>query len=62
MVIDRREISGDAIRGYYFSESGEREHLFPIGVLTKFDDLSGWSRIYTNGPIDVFRREGGGEE
>jgi hypothetical protein len=59
VVVDRREISLDGIRGYYFSERGETPALFPIGVVRKFSELAEFSTIYTNGPITVFRREGG---
>jgi hypothetical protein len=61
VVLDRREISNDAIRGYYFSESGAQEELYPEGTVTKFEELPNWARIYTNGPIVVFRHEGAAE-
>jgi hypothetical protein len=57
VVIDRREISLDGIRGYYFSEEGETPALFPLGIVQKFERLPEFSRVYSNGQIAVFKRE-----
>ena len=59
VVVDRREISADGIRGYYFTRNDEEPELYPAGVVEKFERLPEFSRVYSNGPITVFRREGG---
>ncbi|MBS1878044.1 MAG: hypothetical protein JST31_00885 [Actinobacteria bacterium] len=59
VVVDRREISADGIRGYYFTRDDESSPLYPIGVSTKFDGLPEFSRVYSNGAITVYRREEG---
>lgn len=59
VVVDRREVSLDGIRGYYFSEAGETPALFPIGVVRKFERHPEFSRVYSNGTIAVFKREPG---
>ncbi len=57
IVVDRREVSLDGIRGYYFSEEGEEPALFPIGIVRKFEGLPEFSRVYSSGDITVFKRE-----
>jgi hypothetical protein len=60
VVADRRKISTDGIRGYYFSrdDSGVEDPLLPRGVIGKFQRLPGAARIYSNGAIAVFDLEG----
>jgi hypothetical protein len=60
VVVDRREISNDGIRGYYFSRDDVEEELYPAGVVEKFERLPEFSPVYSNGPITVFRREEAG--
>jgi hypothetical protein len=60
VVVDRREISSDGIRGYFFSRDDEEPQLYPAGVVEKFERLPQFSRVYSNGLITVFRREEGG--
>ncbi|MGA8745526.1 MAG: hypothetical protein WB507_06655 [Solirubrobacterales bacterium] len=61
VVIDRREISSDGIRGYYFSQNNNpaQNELLPRGVIRKFQALPGATQIYSNGTITVFDLEGG---
>jgi hypothetical protein len=54
IAVDRREISSDSLRGYYFSRRDKDEGLRPISVSAKFNEVPGISRVYTNGPITVF--------
>ena len=56
VATDRREISRDGIRGYYFSQRGTKAAtaLLPPETETKFEAVPGVSRIYSNGPIAVF--------
>lgn len=56
VVTDRREISNDAISGYFFSVSGqpERNGLFPRSTVAKFGEVEGAARIYSNGPIAIY--------
>jgi hypothetical protein len=56
VVTDRRELSDDAISGYFFSVRGEPERngLFPRSTVAKFGELDGVSRVYANGPIAVY--------
>jgi hypothetical protein len=62
VVVDRRELSADGIRGYYFSRDDEEPALYPPGVVRKFEEQPEFSRVYSNGPITVFRREAGAGE
>lgn len=55
IVLDRREISSDTLRGYYFAERGKDPELKPRSVVSKFNAVPGISRVYTNGPITVFK-------
>lgn len=52
LVTDSREISGDATRGYSFSEEGEP--VLPRSAIIKFGQLAGATRIYSNGVISVY--------
>jgi hypothetical protein len=59
VVVDRRPTSGDGTRGYFFSPNGspgEGEFL-PTSTVTKFAQLPGVARIYSNGAISVFDLE-----
>ncbi|MCW2987124.1 MAG: rane protein, partial [Solirubrobacterales bacterium] len=55
VVADRRAVSSDGLRGYYFSRPGSpAAQLMPKSVVAKFNRLSGVARVYTNGTITVF--------
>jgi hypothetical protein len=54
VAVDRREVSSDSLRGYYFSRRDKDEGLRPPSVSAKFNEVPGISRVYTNGPITVF--------
>jgi hypothetical protein len=54
IAVDRREVSADSLRGYYFSRRDKDEGLRPTSVSAKFNEVPGISRVYTNGPITVF--------
>lgn len=54
IAVDRREVSSDSLRGYYFSRRDKDEGLLPTSVSAKFNEVPGISRVYTNGPITVF--------
>ncbi|HYJ22794.1 MAG TPA: hypothetical protein VEW07_12330 [Solirubrobacterales bacterium] len=54
IAVDRREVSSDSLRGYYFSRRDKDEGLRPPSVSAKFNAVPGISRVYTNGPITVF--------
>lgn len=57
VVIDRREISGDTLRGYYFEVPGQGDDgLYDRGVYEKFDRLPA-GRIWDSGNIFVFDLE-----
>lgn len=60
VVADRREISSDFLRGYYFATEGRKAggELLPRSVVAKFNRVPGAARIYTNGAITVFDLEG----
>ncbi len=60
VVVDRREMAGDGVRGYYFTTNGSEteEDLLPSSVVTKFEALPEAARVYSNGPITVFDVEG----
>jgi hypothetical protein len=60
VVIDRRELASDGIRGYFFTTDGAGfdEGLLPASVATKFDAVPGAARIYSNGPITVYDLDG----
>lgn len=60
VVVDRRELAADGIRGYFFTTDGAGydEQMLPRSVVTKFDAVPGAARIYNNGPITVFDLEG----
>jgi len=54
IAVDRREVSSDSLRGYYFSRRDRDEGMRPTSVSAKFNEVPGISRVYTNGPITVF--------
>jgi len=54
VAVDRREVSSDSLRGYYFSRRDRDEALRPPSVSAKFNEIPGVARVYTNGPITVF--------
>lgn len=54
IVADRRDLSSDTLRGYYFTRSEEPEELLPQSVSRKFNRIPHVSRLYTNGDITVF--------
>jgi hypothetical protein len=60
VVVDRRKVSADGIRGYYFSQddSSDSAPLLPDSVVTKFQRVPGAARIYSNGAITVYDLEG----
>ncbi|MBS1882626.1 MAG: hypothetical protein JSS97_06680 [Actinobacteria bacterium] len=56
VVTDRREVSNDGLRGYFFPLRGDSDFdklLFP-GVESKFSAIPGTARIYDNGLIAVY--------
>ncbi len=54
-VADRREHSGDTLRGYFFARRGSSvRELAPKSLISKFNDVPGAARVYTNGTITVF--------
>ncbi len=55
IVVDRREVSSDTLRGYYFAQRDKDQELRPRSVVSKFNLVPGISRVYTNGPITVFK-------
>jgi len=54
VAVDRRAVSSDTLRGYYFSKRGEDPELRPKSVVSKFNGVPHVSRVYTNGLITVF--------
>lgn len=59
VVADRREISTDGIRGYYFPmRDSPRNALLPVSSVTKFEQVPGVARIFDGGPIVVFDLDG----
>jgi hypothetical protein len=59
LVMDRRQISSDTLRGYFFNEKGglAEQGLLPLSALTKFIAIPGAARIYSAGDIVVFDLE-----
>ena len=56
LVADNREISDDAISGYFFPIRGEprRNARFPRANVAKYGEIEGAARVYSNGPIAVY--------
>jgi hypothetical protein len=54
VVADRRQISSDTLRGYYFAVPGrERQELLPEEVVHKFDEIP-VGRLWDSGRIVLF--------
>jgi hypothetical protein len=59
VVADRRQFSGDALRGYFFARRGKAAtELKPRSLIAKFNRVPGAARVYTNGSITVFDLRG----
>ena len=58
VVIDRRSVGSDGIRGFFFSE-GDRSTSgwLPRSAVTKFEKVPGATRIYDSGSIVVYSLE-----
>jgi hypothetical protein len=56
LVTDRRELSSDATRGYFFTNKGsfKDEKLLPRDAVTKFTQIPGAGRIYSSGEITIY--------
>lgn len=56
VVTDRRELSSDATRGYFFTEMGDLagEKLLPSSAISKFGAIPGAARVYSSGEISVY--------
>jgi hypothetical protein len=55
VVADRRQFSGDALRGYFFAHRGSlADEMKPTSLIAKFNRVPGAARVYTNGSITVF--------
>jgi hypothetical protein len=56
LVTDRRELSSDATRGYFFTQQGNlaEEKLLPKAAVTKFTEIPGAGRIYSSGEITIY--------
>jgi hypothetical protein len=59
VVADRREVSSDGLRGYFFplDDDPSFERLLPAGAVTKYGAVPGAARIYSNGTISVYDME-----
>lgn len=58
VVIDRREVAGDGIRGFFFSEMGaSTSDWLPRSAVTKFASIPGAQRIYDSGSTVVYDLE-----
>jgi hypothetical protein len=56
VVADRREISNDGLRGYFFPLGGNSgfDARLPLGAVAKYRRAPGSARIYDNGAIAVY--------
>jgi hypothetical protein len=56
LITDRRELSSDATRGYFFTRKGSYldEALLPRQAVTKFTQIPGAGRIYSSGEITIY--------
>ncbi|HWC49243.1 MAG TPA: hypothetical protein VG448_10220 [Solirubrobacterales bacterium] len=55
VVIDRRAVAGDGIRGFFFSEGDAATRgWLPRSAVTKFEKVPGATRIYDSGSIVIF--------
>jgi hypothetical protein len=61
VVTDRREISSDTLRGYFFANRREaaKERILPRAAIEKFTEIPGTARIYSSGDITVYDLEAG---
>ena len=61
VVADRRELSSETLRGYFFTTRGElgAEQLLPKAALTKFNTIPDAAKIYSSGSIVVYDLEAG---
>jgi hypothetical protein len=57
VVADRRRVSRDGLRGYYFPLDDAEERLLPESAVTKYEQIPRAARIYDNGTISVFDLE-----
>jgi len=58
VVIDRREVAGDGIRGFFFSEAGaSTSGWLPHAAVTKFGSVPGAQRIYDSGSTVIYDLE-----
>ncbi|HET9153191.1 MAG TPA: hypothetical protein VFN85_03655 [Solirubrobacterales bacterium] len=58
VVVDRRAVASDGIRGFFFSRKGSSTTgWLPRSTVTKFEKVSGATRIYDSGSIVVFSLE-----
>lgn len=57
VVADRREVSSDGLRGYFFPLDDATEGQLPRRAVTKYERIPGAARIYDNGTIAVFDLE-----
>jgi hypothetical protein len=60
VVVDRRLVSSDGLRGYFFTIDGSSaaDALLPRKVFTKFGSVPNAARIYANGDIAVYDLKG----
>jgi hypothetical protein len=56
LVADRRELSSESLRGYFFTQKGNLadEKLLPKAAVTKFAEIPGAGRIYSSGEITIY--------
>jgi hypothetical protein len=56
LVTDRRELSSDATRGYFFTQKGNlaEEKLLPKAAVSKFTQIPGAGRVYSSGEITIY--------
>ena len=61
LVTDRRELSSESLRGYFFTTKGElgEQRLLPKAAVTKFAAIPGIAKIYSSGTITVYDLEAG---
>lgn len=58
VVIDRRGVAGDGIRGFFFSEGDTATSgWLPRSAVTKFEKVPGATRIYDSGSIVIYSIE-----
>ncbi len=58
VVIDRRAVAGDGIRGFFFSEGASATSgWLPRAAVTKFEKVPGATRIYDSGSIVIYSIE-----